>query len=133
MAITSTRNRVTLAGAQRGHLKAILAPGTSTLTIGQSGSVISTEGASGHVTFTLPAVATSAGVHYWFQNAENYNMIITAPSNTMTTFNDVSATSAAFQSTNELVGGGAFVICDGSKWHLQLMTYDGADQAVTVT
>ena len=132
MAITSTRNRVTLAGAQRGHLKAILAPGTSTLTIGQSGSVISTEGATGAITFTLPAVATSAGVHYWFQNAEDQNMIIAAPSGTLTTFNNIAADSAAFQTSSEKTGGGAFVICDGSKWHLQLMTYDGADQLVTV-
>ena len=132
MAITHTRGKVTLAGAQRGHLKAILAPGTSSLTIGQSGSVISTEGATGTVTFTLPAVATSAGVHYWFQNAENQDMVITAPANLMTTFNDITATSVTFGTSSEKVGGGAFLICDGSKWHCQLMTYDGADQAVTV-
>ena len=133
MAITSTRNRATLAGAMRGHLKSVIAPGTSTLTIGQSGSMISTEGAGGAITSTLPAVATSAGVHYWIQNAEDQNMLITAPANTMTTFNDIAATTAAFQTSSEKVGGGAFVICDGSKWHLQLMTYDGADQLVTVS
>ena len=132
MAITSTRNRATLAGAMRGHLKAIIAPGTSNLTIGQSGSMISTEGAGGAITFTLPAVATSAGVHYWFQNAENQNMIITAPANLMTTFNDITATSVSFATSSEKVGGGAFAICDGAKWHVQLMTYDGADQLVTV-
>ena len=133
MAITSTRNRVTLEGAQRGHLKAVIAPGTSALTIGQSGSLISTEGASGAVTFTLPAVATSAGVHYWFQNAEDQNMIITAPANLMTTFNDITATSVSFATSSEKVGGGAFAICDGAKWHLQLMTYDAEHQAVTIS
>ena len=132
MAIRHTRDKVTLAGHFRGSLKAIIAPGTSSLTIGQSGSVISTEGATGAVTFTLPAVATSSGVHYWFQNAEDQNMIIAAPSDTMTTFNDIAADSVAFSTTSEKVGGGAFAICDGSKWHVQLMTYDAADQAVTV-
>ena len=132
MAIRHTRDKVTLAGAQRGHLKAVIAPGTSTLTIGQSGSMISTEGATGAITFTLPAVATSAGVHYWFQNAEDQNMIISAPANTMTSFNDIAATSSAFSTSSEKVGGGAFVICDGAKWHCQLMTYDASAQAVTI-
>ena len=132
MAIRHTRDKVTLAGAQRGHLKAVIAPGTSTLTIGQSGSMISTEGATGAVTFTLPAVATSAGVHYWFQNAEDQNMIIAAPAYTMVTFNDVAADSIAFSTSSEKVGGGAFTYCDGAKWMMQLMTYDASAQAVTV-
>ena len=132
MAIKHTRDKVTLAGHFRGSLKAVIAPGTSSLTIGQSGSVISTEGATGAITFTLPAVATSSGVHYWFQNAEDQNMIIAAPADTMTTFTDIAADSVAFSTSSEKVGGGAFAICDGSKWHVQLMTYNSAHQAVTV-
>ena len=133
MAITHTRDKVTMTKHTLGHLKSVIAPGSSDLTAGQSGSLISTEGAGGAIPFTLPAVATSAGVHYWFQNAEDQNMIITGPSNLMPTFNDVAATSIAFQTSSEKVGGGAFAICDGSKWHVQIMTYDGADQLVTIT
>jgi hypothetical protein len=133
MAITHTRDKVTMTKHTLGHLKSVIAPGTSDLTAGQSGSLISTEGAGGAITFTLPAVATSAGVHYWFQNAEDQNMIITGPANLMTTFNDITATSIAFQTSSEKVGGGAFAICDGSKWHVQIMTYDGADQLVTIS
>ena len=132
MAITHYRDKVTLTKHTLGHLKSVIAPGTSTLTAGQSGAVISTEGATGTITFTLPAVATSAGVHYWFQNAEDQDMVVTSPANLMTTFNDITATSVTFGASNEKVGGGAFLICDGSKWHCQLMTYDGVDQAVTV-
>ena len=60
-------------------------------------------------------------------------MIIAAPSDTMVTFNDIAADSVAIQTSNEKVGGAAFCYCDGSKWMMQLMTYDGADQAVTVS
>ena len=60
-------------------------------------------------------------------------MTITADTaDTMVTFNDDAADSVAFSTSSEKVGGAAFVFSDGSKWMVQLMTYDGADQAVTV-
>ena len=133
MAITHTRGGVTRQERLLGSLKPVIAHASSaTLTIGESGACITTEGSTGAVTLTLPAVATSKGVHYWFVNGEDQNMVIAAPSDTMVTFNDVAADSVAFQTSNEKVGGGAFAYCDGTKWFMQLMTYDGADQLVTV-
>ena len=133
MAIIATRNGVTQQTRLLGSLKPVIAHASSaTLTIGESGALITTEGSTGAVTLTLPAVASSDGVHYWFVNGEDQNMIIAAPSDTMVTFNDVAADSVAFQTSNEKVGGGAFAYCDGTKWFMQLMTYDGADQLVTV-
>jgi len=133
MGIKSTRGGVTRSERLLGSLKPVLAHASSaSLTIGESGACITTEGSTGAVTLTLPAVATSKGVHYWFVNAEDQNMIIAGPADTLVTFNDVAADSVAFQTSSEKVGGGAFAYCDGSKWMIQLMTYDGADQAVTV-
>ena len=113
--------------------KVIAHASDATLTVGESGSMITTEGANANVNLTLPAVAVSTGVHYWFVNAENYNFTITGPTDTLVTFNDDAADTVAFSTTNEKVGGGAFVYCDGSKWMVQLMTYDGADQEVSIT
>ena len=133
MPITHTRGGVTRATRLLGSLKPVIAHSSSaSLTIGESGALITTEGSAGAVTLTLPAVATSDGVHYWFVNAEDQDMVIAAPADTMVTFNDVAADSVTFGTSNEKVGGGAFAYCDGAKWMVQLMTYDGADQAVTV-
>ena len=133
MAIIATRGGVSRSERLLGSLKPVIAHASSaSLTIGESGALITTEGSSGAVTLTLPAVASSKGVHYWFVNGEDQNMIIAAPSDTMVTFNDVAADSVAFQTSNEKVGGGVFTYCDGAKWFVQLSTYDGADQLVTV-
>ena len=133
MAIIATRNGVTRQTRLLGSLKPVIAHASSaTLTIGESGALITTEGSTGAVTLTLPAVASSDGVHYWFVNGEDQNMIIAAPSDTMVTVNDVAADSVAFSTSSEKVGGGIFCYCDGTKWFTQLMTYNSAHQAVTV-
>ena len=133
MAITHTRGGVTRQTRLLGSLKPVIAAAaTASLTIGQSGALITTEGSSGAVVLTLPAVASSDGVHYWFVNAEDQDLTIAAPADTMVTFNDVAADSVKFGTSSEKVGGGAFAFCDGAKWMVQLMTYDGADQLVTV-
>ena len=133
MAITSTRNFVTnfnkTMGARR---KVITHASTVSLTVAESGSLITTEGAGGAVILTLPAVASSTGCYYWFVAAEDQDMTIAAPANLMVTFNDITATSVKFEASNEIVGGGVFAFCDGAKWMIQLSTYDGVDQAVTV-
>ena len=133
MGIKHFRDKVTMATHLLGSLKPVIAhASTATLTIGESGALVTTEGSTGAVTLTLPAVATSKGVHYWFVNAEDQNMIIAAPAATMVTFDDVAADSIAFSTSSEKVGGAAFTYCDGAKWMMQLMTYDASAQAVTV-
>ena len=133
MAITYTRSfSPTKPTSYLGGLKTVTAKTSDyTVTAAESGTIFTTEGAGGAVNFTLPS--QGAGLHYWFTNAEDQNMTITADTaDTMVTFNDVAADSVAFSTSSEKVGGAAFVFSDGSKWMVQLMTYDGADQAVTI-
>ena len=132
MAITYTRNQITKPQHVLGQLKTVTAKTSDyTVTAAESGTIFTTEGAGGAVIFTTPAVG--AGLHYWFINAENQDMTVTAGSaDTMVTFNDVTADSVGFATSSEKVGGGVFIVSDGTKWMTFLMTYDNADQAVTV-
>jgi len=91
-----------------------------TCTVADSGTMFTTTGASGAVTFTLPAVATSTGVWYEFVNTVGQNMVISAPADTLVAFNDATATSLTYSQASELIGASAKVTCDGSKWLLQV-------------
>jgi len=132
VAITYTRNQITKPQASLGVLKTVTAKTSDyTVTAVESGTIFTTEGAGGAVNFTLPS--QGAGLHFWFTNAEDQNMLITADTaDTMLTFNDLAADSVGFSTSSEKIGGAAFVFSDGTKWMVQLMTYDGTDQAVTV-
>jgi len=68
-------------------------------------------------TFTLPAVADSAGVEYWFFNQANANMTIAAPTGTMVADGDAAANSIAYSTTSHKIGGAAWVVCDGALWY----------------
>jgi hypothetical protein len=88
----------------------------TTVTADNSGSIYTTRGASGAVTFTLPA--KEVGLHYTFLNVVDQNMIIaTDATNTMITFNDTAADSIAFSTGGNKVGAAAYVFCDGTKWY----------------
>ena len=81
-----------------------------------SGKFFTTEGASGAITFTLPAVGTS-GLFFSFYNAEDQNMIVASVAgDDMVAFNDVAADSVAFQTTSEKAGSRIDVVSDGTKW-----------------
>ncbi len=87
-----------------------------TLTAADNGGLFTTTGATGAVTFTLPAVASSAGLHYKIVNTVDQNMTIAAAAGTMVTFNNAAATSVAWSTAGNKIGGGAEVFCDGAKW-----------------
>jgi len=87
-----------------------------TLLASDSGGTFTTTGATGAVTFTLPAVATSKGFRYQFVNTVGQNMVVTAPAGTLVTFNNAAATSATFSTAGNLIGAGLEVLCDGAKW-----------------
>jgi len=126
MALYRTRNNVIPENSRM----QILSKATATLTAAESGSVITSSGGSA-VVLTTPAVA--AGLNYWIINAQDQDLTITAgAADTMVTFNDITADSVAYSTTSEQIGGGAFIVSDGTKWMVFLMTYDAADQAVTV-
>jgi len=81
----------------------------------ESGTVFTTSGSAGAVVFTLPTAA--AGLCYWFINAADQDMTITStPADKFVLFNDVAADSIAFSTASEKVGGGVFVVSDGTNW-----------------
>ena len=94
-----------------------------------SGSVYIVNGGTG-VTFTLPAVATSAGLYFKFINGVAQAMTVDGPANTLVVDNDVTATSIAFSTATEMVGNGVEAYCDGNFWYLLAMI---ANDDVTAT
>lgn len=103
--------------------------GDYTVVEADSGTWFTTEGAAGNVNFTLPT-SLKDGLIYHFIAAEDYILKVTAAANTMILYNDVAATSIAFATASEKVGGSFTVICDGTKY----MVFVGlADKAQTLT
>jgi hypothetical protein len=82
-----------------------------------SGTRFNNRGAAGAVTFTLPAVATSAGLEYWFEAAVlAQNFIVTAPAGTLCAYNNNAATSITLSTAGNIAGASVHVFCDGTKW-----------------
>lgn len=81
-----------------------------------TGKTFTNTGASGAVTFTLPAAAR--GLRYRFYVTAGQNVTVTAPAGTMVTFNNAAATSSSFQTAGNLIGGTIDVFADdtGAKW-----------------
>ena len=99
-----------------------------TCTVADSGTWFNTKGAGGTVVFTLPAVATSAGVHYRFTAAAAQILTVTAPAGTLVTYNNLAATSI---STGTVNGGHGFeVVCDGAFWYASAHMYVTANATV---
>lgn len=97
----------------------------------ESGTCFTTEGTAGNVTFTVPAVATSEGIVYWFANMENFNLVVTAPAGTLCCGNNAAATSVSFATADNKVGSGFMVVCDGTLWYA--FPYRGqGDATITV-
>src|SRR3990167_1346906 len=94
-----------------------------------SGTVYIVNGGTG-VTFTLPAVATSAGLYFKFINGVAQTMTVDGPANTLVVDNDVTATSIAFSTVGEKVGNGVEAYCDGNFWYLLALI---ANDDVTAT
>ena len=102
-----------------------------TCKVKESGTFFTTEGCTAATTFTLPAVASSENVCYWFYAAEDFAMTIAAPANTMVAGNDATATSIAFDQATQIIGTGAMVVCDGSLWYAFPIRGQG-DNVITV-
>ena len=82
-----------------------------------SGVVYIVNGGAG-VTFTLPAVATSAGFYFKVINGVDQTLTVDGPANTLVVDNDVTATSIAFSTAGEKVGNAVEAYCDGSFWYI---------------
>lgn len=83
-----------------------------------NGTLFTTTGAGGAVTFTLPAVP-KLGLVYHFQNTVDQNMTVAAPSAILVTFNNSAATSVAFSTAGNKIGAGVRAVGDGTKWLIQ--------------
>lgn len=100
-------------GVRVAPLEAVEAKTASyTLTLADHGKIFTTEGASGAVTFTLPATANlPLGWSATFFNAAGQNMIVAAgTADTMVVFNDAAADSIAFQTASELIGNAVKIV-----------------------
>lgn len=103
-----------------------------------AGTLFTNTGAAGAVTFTLPTASTLlAG--WWIEVHVTADQTVTittpGPNDTMYAFNDNAADSIAWSTAGQKVGNGATVVCDGTKFIVQLhpATTGGAQTASTVT
>jgi len=102
--------------AVRAGINVVAKTANYSATTADTGTMFTTTGATGAVTFTLPAVSGRAGVWYEFMNTVDQTMTVTAPANTLVAFNNATATSIAFSTASEKIGSGVRVFCDGAKW-----------------
>lgn len=100
-----------------------------TVTDADWGSLITNRGASGAVTITLPApTTTQTGVWVDLFQVAGQNLVITAGTDLITTFNDATATSITYSTAGELIGNGARFVNDGTTWLHMPFTNEAATQ-----
>ncbi len=88
-----------------------------TVTLADNGTLFTNTGAGGGVTFTLPAVAGGAGYWFDFFLTADQTITITAPAGKLMAYNNAAATSIAFSTASEKIGGGVTIVGDGSFWY----------------
>lgn len=100
-----------------------------TVLLTDSGTVFTTYGATGAITFTLSA-PIKKGVFYIFLNGVDQDMIITnGTADEMITFNDTQADGVAASTTSEQIGAMILVFCDGNAYYAAVIN-NGATQTV---
>jgi hypothetical protein len=114
-----------------GQTKATIAKTASyTVLAADAGDVFTTQGAVGAVTFTLPALANiTAGWEATFINEAGQNMLVTAPTNKLVCFNNLTATTIAFQTAGELIGSGVKIITNADATKYIAMPILGSETA----
>lgn len=125
-------NDAALFGRIRPRLKVRAKTSSYTVTSDDFGSVLTTRGAGGAITFTLPAPsALNKGEWVLFYNVANQNMIVTSTDESLVTFNDLTADAVAFQQANEKIGGAFLAVSDGTSWGILIFAEETATVAVT--
>ena len=118
-------------GFQAYKLPVVAKAANYTVTAAESGTLFTTTGATGAVTFTLPAKA--AGLHFWFYNTVDQDMIVASDAvDTMVAFNDAAADSVATSTASEQYGGAFHLVCDGTYW-LAMNVSAGANTVTVAT
>ena len=106
---------------------------------GDSGKVFTTRGATGAVTFTLPAqTAVTSGFYVDIVVLAAQNVTVaTATADTLATFNDLTADSIAWVTAGQQIAQAVRVIADGTGWiclHMPAPAADGLSVgAYTIT
>lgn len=105
--------------------------GTLTIDATHSGKMITTRGAAGATTITLPTVAAGlAGTHFFVFNCVDQDLTLSAQTGGEIMFkNDVAANSVAASTAGEKIGAAFFVHCDGTSWLVLPM----CEEAITIT
>lgn len=105
--------------------------GSITIDATHSGKMITTRGAGGATTVTLPTVAAGfTGVHFHVFNCVDQDLTLSAQTAGEIMFkNDLAANSVAFSTAGEKIGAAAFVMCDGTSWLVMPL----AEEATTIT
>ena len=118
-------------GRIRPKLKIVVKTSSYTITPDDFGTVFTTRGATGAVTFTLPAAATTnSGNWVLFISVADQNMIVAGADEEIVCFNDLTADSIAYQTSSEKIGGAFLAISDGSSW--AVMPIASETQTITV-
>jgi hypothetical protein len=81
------------------------------------GKIFTNRGASGSVTYTLPQLnRIQSGWNARFFVAAGQTIIVAAPANKLTTFNNATATSISFAQAGELIGNYVEIVYDGTTY-----------------
>lgn len=84
-----------------------------TVVAGDAGTLFTNTGAAGAVVFTLPALAAGLGPFEFLVTA-NQNVTVAAPAGKLVTFNNAAATSVAFSTAGQKIGGRVRVWCNAA-------------------
>lgn len=106
------------------HLRVQAKTSNYTVLAADAGTLFTTTGASGAVTFTLPAIAAGLGP-FEFLNTVDQNMTVaSAEGDNIVTLNDNAADSLAFSTSSQKVGGHLRVYADnaGTKWLVEVLS-----------
>lgn len=83
------------------------------------GTVFTNRGATGGVTFTLPAPNLGlAGYWYRFKGLADFAITVASETaDTLIALDDIAADSVAIATANEIIGGEIEAFCDGVSWY----------------
>lgn len=114
-----------------GNAKSVSVKAASyTLLASDGGKFFTTTGASGTVTFTLPAIAdVYDGWTATFMNVVGQTMAVAAPSGKLVAFNNASATSITYSTSSELIGSGVTIVYDATLAKYIAMPVLGSETA----
>jgi hypothetical protein len=104
-----------------GHQAEVAKAASYTVTTDDRGVLFTNTGATAAVTFTLPAVASSAGLAYEFQAIADFNVLVEAAGAELNIvcFNDVNAAIVSLETAGQIIGGRLRVEANtaGTQWY----------------